>query len=1090
MPLNERQKEAVEYLDGPLLVLAGPGTGKTQLLSAKAAYILENTDTNPENILCLTFTENGATNMRVRLNSMIGQTANKINIHTYHAFGSNILAQYKNYAENYNRRLDDTADEVTQFKIVKNLQAKLPALDILKNDDPKNIIDTIKSAKSARLTAQNLTKIAVANAEESAVLSSEITPILKQLIPKMPFDQAVAKIYQPILEVLGKHLGKKPIVGNIEPLANPLYRELLQILKEESAKEKPSISPLTKWKNANFELDNSGKYRLKSHIANKKLASVANIMQGYNEYLEAHGLYDYADMVEEAIKILQNDQGFRLTLSEHYQYVLLDEFQDTNPSQFELIQLITDYEKPAIMAVGDDDQAIFEFQGANASNLNDFKIHYDAKVVSLIDSYRSTTEILDFSYKISSQIENSFAKKNSVNKKLNSIRGDQGSNISRHEFLSADAEYYWVAAEIEKLIKGGIPQNDIAIIAPKHKYIASLLPYLKDHKNINISYEKSENIFEDQRIHELIILSRFVYEIANSHSPSHRLLEILSFPFWGISPLTAIKAIESARGDKKSALEYLMKSEEKELQNIANFLAGLAAKSFDTPLELFIDFMIGANEPGEFRSPYLNFYAKDSSSYATFELYENLTILRDTVKNHTKENRPTLKDLISFLDDYEEAGATLNNTSPYQDSKNAIQILSAHKSKGLEFEYVFLISADNNSWGKAKGNNNTLTLPKNLLQIRHTGITDDERLRLFFVAITRAKTYLLISNSIQDFSGKTPDRLEYLGEYLDNKNQVISPYLPEASQKVICHYEDFDEAKQKTDLRKSWIATYKKLTPELRPILEKRLENYRLSATDLTSFIDIVYAGPMEFYKNRILKAPQEPADEKIIFGTLMHNALEKVTNKKLSDEEAVKVFCEEAEKSALSQEQIDQLIEKGTVSLAKTLGKFGEELRSNTAKAEVGFGHEKIIVNDVPITGKIDHLKINPAEKTIEIYDFKTGNYHQEKWSSNLTLYKYALQLGFYKLLLNNSPEYSKYKVTKAHILFIKPDIEGEINDKIYEFDKKEEKKLLDLIKSVYNHIKTLDFMDDPNLSINRDESRKLTDIKKFIELMLAAKQ
>ena len=101
--LNSHQRQAVEYLDGPLLVLAGPGTGKTQLISEKVAYILKNTDTNPENILCLTFTESGTTNMRERLKSTIVQSAEKVHISTYHAFGTDILHQYKNYSDRYNR---------------------------------------------------------------------------------------------------------------------------------------------------------------------------------------------------------------------------------------------------------------------------------------------------------------------------------------------------------------------------------------------------------------------------------------------------------------------------------------------------------------------------------------------------------------------------------------------------------------------------------------------------------------------------------------------------------------------------------------------------------------------------------------------------------------------------------------------------------------------------------------------------------------------------------------------------------------------------------------------------------------------------
>ena len=164
--LNQKQREAVEYLDGPLLVLAGPGTGKTQLLSEKVAYILKNTDTNPENILCLTFTETGAANMRERLKRIVGSDGAKVNIGTYHAFGSEILAQYKNYSEKYDRKLDAAIDEVTQFKIVREIRAELPGTDILRGDNIKDIVSVISAAKSAGLSAENLAKIATQNLED------------------------------------------------------------------------------------------------------------------------------------------------------------------------------------------------------------------------------------------------------------------------------------------------------------------------------------------------------------------------------------------------------------------------------------------------------------------------------------------------------------------------------------------------------------------------------------------------------------------------------------------------------------------------------------------------------------------------------------------------------------------------------------------------------------------------------------------------------------------------------------------------------------------------------------------------------------
>ena len=167
--LNEEQKQAVEYLEGPLLVLAGPGTGKTQLLSKKVAYILENTDTNPENILCITFTESGAANMRERLASIIGKDAVKVHINTYHAFGREILAEYSNYSDKLARRFDEPIDDVLKFKIIKNIQSALDSSDILRGDNPADIADIINSAKSAGLTAKDLAKIAETNQKDSEV---------------------------------------------------------------------------------------------------------------------------------------------------------------------------------------------------------------------------------------------------------------------------------------------------------------------------------------------------------------------------------------------------------------------------------------------------------------------------------------------------------------------------------------------------------------------------------------------------------------------------------------------------------------------------------------------------------------------------------------------------------------------------------------------------------------------------------------------------------------------------------------------------------------------------------------------------------
>ncbi len=1096
MPLNKQQQEAVDYIEGPLLVLAGPGTGKTQLLSSKVAHILEVADTNPENILCLTFTESGAGNMRDRLFSMIGQAAGQVAIHTYHAFGSVVLSAYKNYATEFDRNLDSPIDPVTQYKIVKNILAGLDGRDILRGDQVKDVVEVISNAKSARLTADDLHRIV----EDNLAVTAELTPLIQEplshLVPRMKVPDALERVYYPLANLLAEHVSADELAPGVTREVNTLVLELKKVIEEQETAAKPSVAALNKWKDKRFERAEDGSYRFKNLIANKKLLSISNVMHQYDDHLAAEGLFDFSDMIEQAIKILKSDRGFRLSLSERYQYILLDEFQDTNPSQAELIYLLTDYESPSVMAVGDDDQAIFEFQGANASNLYEFQQHYQAKYINLTDNYRSTSEVLDFARRVADQIEDSFSKNNGVAKVLRSMKDllskkpRSSAQVSRHEFLSADGEYYWIGEQISELVKQGVKQSDIAIIAPKHKYIAPLLPYLKSHPEINISYEKRENLFEDQAIYQLLALARFIYELAEEKQPSHRLLEILSFPFWQLNPLIATKV--SARDRNKTTLEHLLAQDYPDVQALAHFFADLIPLAYTAPLELFIDYLTGLQPLGEFTCPFAKYYCEDDAH--TFVFYDKLRTLRKALKEYLRVDRPTLKDLIAFVDDYTDSNTPLTLTSPYQDSTNAVQIVTAHKSKGLEYEYVFIIATDSLSWGKAKGNNSLLTLPVNLTQIRHTGITDDERLRLFFVAITRAKSHLYLTNSKTDFSGKTPARLEYLAEYEKSQpaadgHEVMKVYSPHLGNdaEVQTHYDDLDQAKCQTDLHLSWISAYREYLPELKPLLLKNLERYALSASDLTSFIDIVYAGPEEFFRRRLLRAESEPAGSSAVFGTLIHAAFERVTNQRLSDEEAIQFFREEVEKQPLLDDERRALAEKGSHALEVSLKTFAPILRAEHAQAEVDLRPEHLHLGETPLDGIIDHLNINPETKEIELYDFKTGNYKPKKWDQDPTLYKYKLQLGFYKLLLNLSPTYSRYRVTKAHILFVSPDeLDDEVHDKIYEYNDRDEAELKQLIQAVYQQIKTLAFLEDDGLYLSPDKSRNFKDIKKFVELLI----
>lgn len=1076
MQLNANQKKAVEYLSGPLLVLAGPGTGKTQLLSQKVAYILKHTDTNPENILCMTFTESGASNMRERLKAIIGESALKVHIGTYHAFGTDILAQYQNYSSSYERELTSAIDEVQRFKIVKDIQNKLPARDILRKDNVKDIISVISEAKSAGLSSSDLETVAKQNIEDAAVLSQAISPLLAQIVPRQ-FKPSFDNAYHPIYELLSKYAESTSTILNSPPIERQISimaRDLKSAIIEAESAEK--IKPLSAWKDAYFEKDGKGNYRLKDRIANQKLSSLSKVMADYDTYLKSNGLFDFDDMIQEAVRVLKDDAGFRATMQEKYQFIMLDEFQDTNPSQFAIIKALTDYEQPQVMAVGDDDQAIYEFQGALSTNLTDFQNHYNSDVIALTDNYRSTNEILEFAHNIIKQAPDRFA-----DKELTAHLADpEESQIHRYEFRSSDMEYAFVANQIATLIAKGVPQDQIAIISYKTKYFMPLLPYLKSHPEINIAYEKRDDLFEIEPIRQILTVGQYIWELAHEKRVDANILEILSYPWWHLPILEVVKLTAKAKHDKKPVFDYLGASEIAEIREVGVFLANLIAKSFTEPLEIWLDYLIGASSLGNYRSGFLEYYT-DKDEYSTFSLYEQLASLRGKLRRHWGEKPLRLDDLVQMVNDYKEAEMPLNTTSPYRDADQAVQILSAHKAKGLEFQYVFMISVDHTAWGKGKGNNNLLSLPKNLTQIRHTGMTDGERLRVLYVALTRAKQGLIITNSLQDFNGKSPERLEYLQEYTEGE-EVISPFLP--TKTVVQEYQASASKIAENNL-KNWLRPYAELNPDMRAIYQTRIQNWRMSASALTSFIDIVYAGPQVFFSNYILQAPREPETESLATGNLVHTVFEAITNQGLSDEQAVQLFLDELEARDLPADLKQQIHGKAPNNLRIALAEFGPILKQG--EAEVNLAPDQVVINGVPITGKIDHLIIDKNTNTIEIYDFKTSAYHKEKWQSHTTLYKYMLQLGFYKLLLGHSPKYRKYHIKKAHILFVTPDKDDHVYDKIYEFNPEDEAELVKLITSVYQLVSTLEFMDRPDLFIPPDNAKKLSDIKAFIDLLIS---
>ncbi|MDI9338489.1 MAG: UvrD-helicase domain-containing protein, partial [Alphaproteobacteria bacterium] len=332
--LNPSQKKAVESIEGPVMVIAGPGTGKTQVLAARIANILLETDTNPENILCLTFTDSAATNMRQRLQKFIGLAAFKVNIYTFHALCNDIIQQ--NLALFPKNNLEPLSE--------------LENLDIMKIlIDNFDINHPLKRIKDEHYFYQNALKQLFSN------------------IKKEGFD------INYLIEHIDNYIQKLPENSDFQ------YKRAFKTFKKGDLKQE--------------------QYNQECERLEKLKAAILELPK-YNALLLQNNRYDFDDMINWINNLFEHQPHIKNYYQEKFQYILVDEYQDTSLNQNKLVSYLSDFwDKPNLFVVGDDDQSIYRFQGANIQNLLEFKDKYitdlDTELVVLTDNYRSTPNIVN-----------------------------------------------------------------------------------------------------------------------------------------------------------------------------------------------------------------------------------------------------------------------------------------------------------------------------------------------------------------------------------------------------------------------------------------------------------------------------------------------------------------------------------------------------------------------------------------------------------------------------------------------------------------------------------------------------------------------
>ncbi len=1071
--LNDAQRLAVTTTEGPVLVIAGPGTGKTQLLTTRIAHILASTDTLPENILCLTFTESAAHTMRERLSGIIGQAAYSVTISTYHAFGSDLIRRFPDF---FAADADlEPADDLSIDGIFREIIAKLPYSNPLKYSDTYigDVKTLVSDAKRALLTPDMLRRIANDNLETIRTANPITQKILGAIVRLTKKDIAS---FATLHDELASLHTSSTLLGQLLEELGPATSE---------AEETGKTTPLTKWKNAWLAKDDTGLFILDGQKANEKILAAADVYEQYLTQLKTKRLFDYDDMILRAVHALETHSDFRFSLQERYQYVLLDEFQDTNGAQLKIVELLTNNPvnegRPNVLAVGDDDQAIYAFQGANYSHMLKFKEMYrDVLAITLTKNYRSHAQILHTAGEIAEQIDERLHHHFPEIEKVLSAENTslpKEAIVERREAESDVMQFAWVAKRIKKLIEDGMPQHEIAVLAPKHRFIEPLVPFLQQ-EGIPVRYDKREDILEDPAINQLLRMAELCLALRQDNTVTANALwaEVLSFELWNLPTSLIWRLSWQTHDEDQNWTETLLNTDK--LKPIALFFMRLSHLADQETLETMLDYLIGSSalelhEPGYdlYTSPYYQHYfasiTKPETKAQFWDLLNNLIVLRSRLREYKRSSDTflVLKDFVDFVEAHRLSELKILNSSPYASALEAVQLMTVYKSKGMEFSAVFVLAVTDEAWGsKARSIGSRISLPPNLQYIRYAGATDAERLRLFYVAITRAKTQLYLMSYVTNYAGKATSHLKYLNETTDELYALQSPLLPDGKQHVLSAEEHAETPT--TELSAYWQRRHEEALDslDLQTLLHERLADYQLSPTHLNDFVDVIHCGPQSFFIRTILRFPQTPRPE-MQYGNAMHETLEwmhHITRGDAllpSEPALLKYFAQRLDTKRLNEQNTALFLERGSQALRAYLKQRGVTVGPDNI-VEHNFRNEGVFLGKAHLAGKIDKLIVDKKARTITIVDYKTGKSFN-RWTREAKLHKYRMQLYLYRALVEGSHTFRGYQVTDAYLEFIEPDEHGTINELRLPFDEAEYRRVKKLAETTWTRIKQLQLPD-----------------------------
>jgi DNA helicase-2/ATP-dependent DNA helicase PcrA len=999
--LNDAQKEAVDTIEGPVMVIAGPGTGKTQILASRIGKILLDTDAQAENILCLTYTDAGVVAMRKRLLQFIGTDAYKVNINTFHAFCNEVIQENLSL---FDKNSLDPISELERIELYTHLIDQFPKGHPLK-----------RYRGDVYFEMNNLQRLFSSMKREGwkpEFLNEQIDAYLNDLPTR---DEYIAK--------------RK--VGDFK-------KGDVRWDKIEEEKEKMD-----------------------------KLRAAVNEFYNYQDLMRKRNRYDFDDMINWVIEKFESDKNLLAHYQEKYLYILVDEYQDTSGTQNRIVELLINFwEEPNIFVVGDDDQSIYRFQGANMDNMLVFRNRYAdlIKVIVLSNNYRSTQPILD--------VSKSLIERND-DRLINRIPDLSKQLIAAHpkyekitlvkpvirEYTSVRMEMVGITLEVSELIQKGVEPGKIAVIYKENKYGEELAQYYKI-RNIPVFSKRHVNVLHTNLIEKFVLLLNYLdSEHDIPYSGDEMLFEILHFDWFKIPPIQ-IAQITAEVADKQ------FKEDAVSLRKLLYDKANLPPRDLFSPApsanlvnaSKAIEQLI-KDVPNQTLQGLIECCIRQSGLLGTIMqseekvwLLQILTAFFDFIKEETRRT-PTLQlhGLVNMLKLMIKEEIPINLIQVSGTDKG-VNLLTAHGSKGLEFEYVFFAGCNASSWEKKRKPGGGYKIPDTVIGQTNNNNDLEELRRLFYVALTRAEQHLTISYS----------RFKN-----DNRDLEPSMFIAEIIEKYPLGIESIQLTNEQ--LTEFELVNFQKpQRPEIdhmeQDLINRMLEKFVMNVTALNNYLKC----PLDFYFKNLIRIPS-PKNEATEFGSAVHHALEQLFMKMKQDpneqfhgkDQFIADFkwYMKRHRESFTKEQYERRLE------------YGEQILNDYYETHVKYFNKVVVVErsirnvtvkNVPLKGKLDKLEFNGSD--VNVVDYKTGDPDNAKNKLVRPNPKepkggdYWRQAVFYKILVDNN-ESKNWKVVSTEFDFVEPNKKKEYKREKVVITPEDIEFVTGQIVEVWNKIQQKDF-------------------------------